>query len=104
MNLALIFLGGLIVTVGDLVLKQWVRSSSLLYYLAGIALYTMGGSLLALSFREKDIAVASVIFIVFNVITLTIAGMILYEEHLTYSKVIGICLALASIIILEIFP
>lgn len=103
MNLLILFIGGLILTFGDIIMKKWVVSNSSLTYIQGMMLYLVGLNFLAYSFRQKDIAVASVIFIVFNVVTLAIAGKILFDENLSTVKIISMVLALSSIVVMEVF-
>ena len=60
--LFILFIGGLILTAGDIVMKKWVLSSAIPTYLLGMVLYIIGLNFLAYSFRFKDIAIASVLF------------------------------------------
>jgi len=103
MNLLILFIGGLILTFGDIIMKKWVISNSPITYIQGMILYLVGLNFLAYSFRQKDIAVASVIFIVFNVVTLAIAGKILFDESLSTVKIVSMTLALSSIVVMEVF-
>ena len=100
--LFILFIGGLILTAGDIVMKKWVLSSAPPTYLLGMVLYIIGLNFLAYSFRFKDIAVASVLFIIFNVITLTIAGWLFFDENITILKLVGLSLALFSIVLLDL--
>jgi len=57
---------------------------------------------LAQSFKYKNIAVASTIFVIVNVITLSIVSWLYFKETLTPFQIIGIILGLSSIIFLEL--
>ena len=100
--LVLLVIGGVTFTLGDLCMKKWIISDSNSFYILGIIIYLVGDNFLALSFKSKEIAVASVIFIVFNVVTLTIAGWFLFDEQLSAIKIFGMLLALAAVLVLEL--
>lgn len=100
--LILLLGGGVILTIGDLVFKQWVVSRSNYLYIIGLLVYLLGLNFLAQSYKYEDIAVALVIFIVFNVVTLSIVGVVFYHEVLTPFEIIGILLGMVAIIFLEI--
>jgi multidrug transporter EmrE-like cation transporter len=101
-SLLLLFIGGTILTIGDIVMKKWVISNSISLYISAMALYLLGLNFLAFSFKEKDIAIASVIFIIFNVVTLAIAGKVFFGEDLSPLKIVSIAMALTSVVMLEI--
>ncbi len=97
----LLFAGGVILTLGDILMKKWVNTSSVYFYLIGLLVYLIGLNFLAVSFRYKNIAVASTILVVFNVITLSIVSWFYFRETLTTYQIIGILLGLSSIFFLE---
>jgi multidrug transporter EmrE-like cation transporter len=104
MSLAIILLliGGIILTVGDILMKKWVTTNSYIFYFIGLAVYLVGLNFLAQSFKFKNIAVASVIFVIFNVVTLSLVSWIYFKETLSPLQIVGICLGIASVIILEL--
>lgn len=104
MNVAIILLivGGLILTAGDILMKKWVSTKSYLFYFIGLAVYLIGLNFLAQSFKFKNIAVASVIFVIINVVTLSFVSWFYFKESLSIFQIIGICLGIASIIMLEL--
>ena len=93
--------GGITVTAGDIFMKKWTVFGNLYLYITGIALYLIGMNLLACSFKFKSIATASIIFIIFNIVSLSFAEYILFEEEISKQKIIGIFLSILTIIILE---
>lgn len=97
-----LFLGGLILTIGDIVMKKWVSSNNLWIFILGIGIWLIGLFFLALSFKYKNIAVASVIFIIFNVVTLYIANWLLFKESISTLQTIGIITGMISVVILEL--
>jgi len=99
--LALLFAGGCLLTIGDIFQKEWIiRNNNWLFWI-GIFLYTIGGVLLAICYRYKNMATATMIYITFNVITLVIVSWIWYKEDLNMMAIIGLGLGLISIGILE---
>ena len=100
--LLLIFTGGTVLTIGDLVMKKWVGNSSPLLYVIGLFFYLIGMVFLSQSFKLKNIAVASLMMVLFNIFTLLIASWFFYQEKLSVVQMIGIFLGLVSVVILEL--
>ena len=100
--LFLLFLGGVILTAGDILMKKWVGSSSYLFYFLGLGTYLVGLNFLAQSFKYKNIAVASVIFVIFNVVTLSLVSWLYFKETLSPMEITGLVVGLISIVILEL--
>jgi multidrug transporter EmrE-like cation transporter len=101
-GLILVLIGGLILTVGDVLMKQWSINNNWLTFSIGLLIWTIGLVFLAFSFKTKNIAVASLIFSLSNVIFLTILSWLYYKEPLTTYQIIGIFLGSGSIIFLEL--
>jgi len=99
--LLLLFIGGIILTIGDIVMKKWVGSHSFYTYILGLGIYLVGLNFLAQSFRYKNIAVASVIFVIFNVAILSFVSWFYFREKLSVLQLAGIAMGIASIVILE---
>jgi multidrug transporter EmrE-like cation transporter len=99
--LALLFFGGIILTAGDIVAKQWVVSNKNYLFLLVLFLYLFGLIFLIFSFKYKNIAAASLIFVIFNIITLTLVSWFYFNERLTTIELIGIMLGLISVSLLE---
>lgn len=97
----LLALGGVILTVGDLVMKKWVIDGRLGTYAIGILVYLIALNLLAQSYRSKNIAVASSLFVILNIVSLAIASYFIYGEKLTPMQLVGIALAVAAVACLE---
>ena len=99
--LVLVITAGLILTVGDIVLKEWVVKSYNTFYIAGLLLYFISMNLLAQSYKYEDIAVASMVMVVFNVVTLTLVGYFIFHENITAYELTGIFLGIVSVGLLE---
>lgn len=104
MNLPIILLliGGVVLTAGDLIMKKWVVTSSGFLYFAGLAVYLLGLIFLVESFKYKNIAVASTIFVIFNIIILALVSWIYYKETLSILQLVGIIMGITSVIVLEL--
>jgi len=104
MNIAFILLmiGGIMLTLGDIIMKKWISSNSYVFYVVGLIVYLIGLNFLAQSFKFKNIAVASVIFVIINVITLSVVSWFYFRETLKPIQIVGISIGILAIIVLEI--
>ncbi len=101
-TLLILFLAGTILTVGDLLAGRWIVSNSKNTYIAVLVSYMIGLNFLVWSYKFEDIAVASITMEIFNITTLTLAGIFLFKERITKTELAGICIGLIAVIILEI--
>lgn len=103
-NIAIILLviGAFIDTIGDIIMKKWVISKNIWIFIFGMLTYLIGLGFLAYSYNYKNIAVASVIFVILNIIMLSIASWIYFGEPLSSLQIIGIIMGIITIIILEL--
>jgi multidrug transporter EmrE-like cation transporter len=99
--LLILFAGSLFLTVGDIVAKQWVKAEQPVYFIATLMLYLIGLVCLIMSFRFKNIAVASLILILLNVITLALWSWLMDGEALNRVELMGLVLGLAAVVLLE---
>ena len=97
----LLLLGGCILTVGDVFMKNWIVTGANKWYIYGLLVYIFALNFVAFSFKSKNIAVATIIFVLVNVISLTLVSWFYFEEKLTTTQLIGIGLGIASVIVLE---
>ena len=93
--------GGLILTVGDIIQKQWAVSGKIWMFWLGIAVWTVGFVFLAWSFKYKNMAIASVIFVLVNIISLLLVSWFYYGEKITPVQLIGLGLAIIAVMLLE---
>lgn len=82
-------------------MKKWVIDGRLGTYAIGILVYLIALNLLAQSYRSKNIAVASSLFVILNIVSLAIASYFIYGEKLTPMQLAGIALAVAAVACLE---
>lgn len=96
-----VIFGSLALTLGDLFMKTWVDKNSYGNFSIGFACYIIGMLFLAFSFKYKNIAIASMMLVLFNIITLLIVSWFLLKEPISIKEGIGIMLGITAIIILE---
>lgn len=101
MALILAIGGGVILTIGDIILKKWVTTSYNLFYIIGILLYFISMNFLAQSYKYEDVAIASMMMIIFNITTLTLVGYFVFKENITVYELAGIFLGMVSLFLLE---
>lgn len=93
--------GGLILTVGDIVQKQWAITHKNYLFWLGIAVWTIGSVFLAFAYQYKNMAVATVIYIMVNIVSLTLVSWYWYNEKLTPLQIFAVILAMIAVVILE---
>jgi len=101
-GLLLVLIGGVILTIGDVFMKQWSSNNSWITFAIGLLTWSVGLVFLAFSFKYKNIAVASLIFSLSNVIFLTLLSWLYYKETLTTYQIIGMLIGIVAVIFLEL--
>ncbi len=101
LSLVLLFTGGLVLTAGDILMKTWVSTNRRALFVAGLVVWLVGLVFLAKSFKYENIAVASIIFVTFNVVTLALVSWLYFRETLTGTQITGILLGIAAVAVLE---
>lgn len=101
---SILFVSGLILTVGDLVFKSWAEKGmgySLLYAF-GVIAYLVGSLLLVESYKfDVNIAVAGLIQIMLNTLILVACTYFYFHEPLTARQIVGIVLAVVSLYLIR---
>ena len=95
-------LGGISLTCGDVIFKFWLERHVPLLYVAGLALYLVGLVCLVESYKSENIAVASAIFVIINIVTLLVLSWFYFDEKLSALQVVGLALSIGSILLLEL--
>ena len=96
-----LFIGGVFLTAGDVVFKAEIRSMSWGVYAFGMALYLVGLIFLVRTYQYENIAVASALLVVFNIITLVIISWFWFKEPVSALEALGIVFAVGAIILLH---
>lgn len=100
--LGYLFLGGILLTLGDIALKKWAITDKYHYYGIGLLMYVIGIIFFSLTLREKNLAVANTILVTVNLITLALVSYFYFDEKLTLIQFAGITLSTIGVILLEI--
>ena len=96
-----LIIGGILLTCGDLFMKSWAVTDKYFNYGIGILFWVIGSLFLAWTYKFKNMAVATIIYIFINVATLLLVSWIYYKEPLTAKQMIGVGLGLTSLFLLE---
>lgn len=96
-----LLIGGIFLTAGDVVFKQWAVHTPWQAYAAGLSLYIVGLAFLIRTYRYENIAVASAIFVIVNIVTLVIVSWLWFKEPITGLQGVGIFLAFVAILLLR---
>ena len=97
----LIVICGIFYTIGDVAMKKWITHPTIGMYLTGGLLYVIGMNFLAFSYRYKNIAIATALCVIVNIILLTIVSWAYFKEPLTVKQLIGVAFSIAAIFLLE---
>lgn len=103
MNNAIIYImaGAIFDTFGDILMKTWVINSSKANFIFGMVFYLIGLSFLAYSFTFKKIVVASVIFLILNVVLLSLVNWLYFSESLNSKELLAIAFGLIAVVLFE---
>lgn len=103
--LLILFIGGVVLTAGDIVFKFWVErhgSYMSLLYSVGILLYLIGSLFLVQSYKhDMNIVAAGIIQVLFNTIVLVLVSHFYFNETLTSIQVAGVILGIISIYLIK---
>jgi multidrug transporter EmrE-like cation transporter len=101
MGIVLLIAGGMVLTMGDIIMKQWIATDRHTFFLLGLSIYLVGLVFLAMSYRYKNIAVSSAMIVIINVTTLSFVSWLVFKEPLSVNQMFGVALALGGIILIE---
>src|SRR3989344_3805136 len=84
----------------DIFFKKWALDNRQVLLILGLLLYAAGTVFWAYSLKYEYLSKAVVLFTLLNLIAITLAGVILFKEHLTALNKVGIALGILSIFLL----
>jgi multidrug transporter EmrE-like cation transporter len=94
--------GALILTIGDVVMKEWTISNKPVLFILGMVFYMIATAIMAISFKYKNIAVASLMFILINVLLISAISYFYFHDRFTIQELIGLVLGMAAVIMFEV--
>lgn len=102
-NVVWIVASGVFLTAGDIVMRFFLASHRASLCGGAFVLYMCGIGAMMMSFFGKDIAVASVLAVVVNAVTLLLVNALYFHEPLSGMGYVGIGVACVAICILELY-
>ncbi len=100
-GLVLIILGATIEVFADIFFKLWSDKGNNYLIILGIVLYLVGTGCWVLSLKYETFTKSGVIFLVLNIILLSLTGLFFFKDELSIINKMGILLGIASIIMVE---
>ncbi len=100
--LALLVSGVILEVVADIFLKKWSIENKNLLMALGLVLYLASTVAWAYSLKFGFLSKGVAIFTILNLILVVLAGVFMFDEHLTLVNKIGIGLGIVSIILIEL--
>jgi multidrug transporter EmrE-like cation transporter len=99
--LVLLLSAGVLLTAGDILMKEWVIHHKPLWYAGGFALYIVSLVGLSFTYKYENIAVASATLVIFNIITLSLVSWLYFHEPLSIKQWVGIALGIAAVALID---
>lgn len=100
--LAVIIIGAISLTAGDVVFKYWLVYKGGPLYLVGFLLYAFGLVCVIESFKYENIAVASAMIVLFNISMLTLVSWVYFQEIPTSLALVGLAIGAIALVLLEL--
>ena len=100
--LAVIVLGAVSLTTGDLIFKYWLTYKGGPLYVFGFLFYMFGLVCLVESFKYENIAVASLMLVLFNLLTLTLVSWLYFHEAPSLLASCGLVVGVIALTLLEL--
>lgn len=100
----ILFAGGIILTVGDLVFKNWAEkgASYSFVYIFGILMYVVGSMALVESYKyDVNIALAGVVQVIFNTVILVAFTFFYFKEPISTKQAAGLILSVVSLYLIR---
>ncbi len=96
-----LIIAGLFLTAGDVLFKHQIHTLSWPVYAGGLAFYLIGLVFLIRTYPTENIAVASALMVIFNIIALTVVSWLWFKEPVTLLQAFGLVLAFGAIALLR---
>ncbi len=101
-GLILIIIGASIEVFADIFFKIYNDKGGYHFILLGIFLYLIGTMCWVISLRYETFTKSGIIFLLLNIILLSLTGLFFFKDDLSIINKIGIILGIASIIMVKI--
>lgn len=101
--LGLVLLAVLLEVVADVLFKKWATENRSILLLAGLLIYFIGTIFWAFSLQHEYLSKAISIFVILNLVLVTLAGFFLFGENVSNPAKVGIVLGIVSVALIEFF-
>lgn len=85
----------------DVLFRRWGLSGGASSFMFALAVYVVGGTCWGLSLQFREVSRGIIVFAMLNVIVVTVAGVLLFDEKLTFANKLGVLAGLGCIILIE---
>lgn len=93
---------GLIGGVGDALLNQWAKAGGKAWYaIGGYCCWLIALTLFTAMLKRGLLAHCVILFLVANCLLVLLASALVFQEHLSPQKWLGIALAIVALIVIE---
>jgi len=89
-------------TIADILFKYWTLNLRNIFLWGGFILYFIATIIWAYSLKFEYLSKAITVFTVFNLIAVVLAGLYIFNEHLSLVNKIGILFGIVSVILVQI--
>lgn len=100
-GLVFIFIGAAIEVFADIFFKIWNDKGGNHLIVLGIVLYLIGTGCWVASLKYETFTKSGVIFLLLNIILLSLTGLFFFKDDLSIINKVGILLGIVSIIMVE---
>lgn len=100
-GLILILVGAAVEVFADIFFKIWNDKGGNHLIIVGILLYLIGTGCWVLSLKYLTFTKSGVIFLLLNIILLSLTGLLFFKDDLSIINKVGILLGIVSIIMVE---
>lgn len=100
--IVLMFICAVCLVISDTLMKKWTVTGAYLYWGAAMVMCATGLTIGAQSLFSRNLSTVIAIVNVLNIVLVIPVGWVLFREALTIRDAVGIMLAIAAIVVLEV--
>jgi multidrug transporter EmrE-like cation transporter len=98
---ALLVVAVVLESSADMLFRKSGLSSNTPLFLFALAVYVIGGACWGLSLQYREVSKGIMVFAMLNIMVVTVAGVLLFDEQLTLTNKLGILAGLGSVALIE---
>ena len=100
-GLILISIGAAIEVFADIAFKLWNDRNEIHLIIIGVILYLTGTAFWVASLKYESFTKSGTVFLLLNIILLTMTGLLLFKDNLSNINRLGILIGILSVIMIE---